>query len=53
MAHSAIMRKWKILFTLNGLRTETVIAAPTQVQALLIAKAMLPGATGLNAIELH
>ena len=47
------MRKWRILLTLNGIRTETVISAPSQLQALMIAKAMYPNATGLNAIEIH
>jgi hypothetical protein len=49
------MRKWRILFTLNGIRTETVITAPSQLLALMIAKAMYAGtdAHGFNAIEIH
>jgi len=47
------MRKWKILLTVNGVRTETVISAPSQLQALMIAKAMYPQASSLNAIEIH
>ena len=45
------MRKWRILFTLKGVRTETVISAPSQLQALMIAKAMFPEASSFNAIE--
>jgi hypothetical protein len=49
------MRKWQILFTLNGIQTETVITAPSQLQALMIAKAMYAGtdAHAFNAIEIH
>ena len=47
------MRKWRILLTLNGIRTETVITAPSQLQALMIAKAMYPQASSFNAIETH
>ena len=47
------MRKWRILFTVNGVRTETVITAPSQLQALTIAKAMFPEASSFNAIEIH
>ena len=47
------MKKWRILFTLHGIRTETVITAPSQLQALMIAKAMYPEASSFNAIELH
>jgi hypothetical protein len=47
------MRKWRVLFTLNGIRTETFLCAPSQLQALMIAKAMYKDATGFNAIEIH
>lgn len=47
------MRKWRILITLKGVRTETVISAPSQLQALMIAKAMYPEASSFNAIEVH
>ena len=47
------MRKWRILFTLHGIRTETVLCAPSQLQALMIAKAMYPAASSFNAIEIH
>jgi hypothetical protein len=49
------MRKWRILFTLNGIRTETIIHAPTQLQAIMIAKALYAGtdAHAFNAIEIH
>jgi hypothetical protein len=47
------MKKWKILLTLKGVRTETVISAPSQLQALMLAKAMYPQASSFNAIEIH
>ena len=47
------MRKWRILFTLHGIRTETVLCAPSQLQAIMIAKAMYKDATDFNAIEIH
>lgn len=47
------MRKWRILLTVNGVRTETVISAPSQLQALMIAKTMFPQASAFNAIEIH
>ena len=47
------MRKWRIIFTLHGIRTETVISAPSQLQALMIAQAMFPEATSFNALEIH
>ena len=47
------MKKWRILFTLHGIRTETVISAPSQLQALMIAKAMYKDATNFNALEIH
>lgn len=47
------MRKWRILLTVNGVRTETVISAPSQLQALMIAQAMFPQASAFNAIEIH
>jgi hypothetical protein len=48
------MRKWRVLLTVNGVRTETVVAAPSQLQAILIVKAQYAGtdAHAFNAIEL-
>lgn len=49
------MRKWRVLFTLNGIRTQTIITAPSQLQAIRIAKAQFAGtdAHDFNAIEIH
>ena len=47
------MRKWRIIFTLRGIRTETVISAPSQLLALYVAKTMYSDATNFNAIEIH
>jgi hypothetical protein len=49
------MKKWRILFTLNGIRTETIITAPSQLLALMIVKAQYAGtdAHAFNAIEIH
>jgi len=47
------MKKWRILFTLRGIRTETVLSAPSQLQALMIARAMFKDATHFNAIAVH
>jgi hypothetical protein len=40
---------------LNGIRTETIITAPSQLQAIMIAKAQFAGtdAHDFNAIEIH
>lgn len=46
------MKKWRILLTVNGVRTETVISAPSQLQAIMIAKAMYPSASSFNAIAI-
>ena len=48
------MKRFRVLFTLNGIRTETVISARSQLQALMIVKAMFAGtdAHGFNAIEI-
>ena len=47
------MKKWRILFTLQGKRLETVIHAPSQLLAILMAKAQYPEATNFNAIEIR
>jgi len=49
------MRKWRVLFTLKGIRTETIITAPSQMQAIMIAKAQYAGtdAHDFNAIEIQ
>lgn len=49
------MKKWRVLFTLQGRRLETIIHAPSQLQAILMAKAGYAGtdAHDFNAIELH
>lgn len=49
------MRKWRILFTLNGIRTETIVTASSQLLALMIVKAQDAGtdAHAFNAIEIH
>jgi hypothetical protein len=48
------MKKWRVLFTLNGIRTETVVSAPSQLQALMIVRALYAGtdAHAFNAIEI-
>ena len=46
------MKKWRILFTLNGIRLETIIYAQSQLRALMIAKAQYPGGSSFNAIEI-
>jgi len=50
---ATVMKKWRILFTLRGIRTETVLYASSQLQALMIARAMFEDATNFNAIEVH
>jgi hypothetical protein len=49
------MKKWRVLFTLNGIPTETIIMAPSQLQGLMIVKAQFAGtdAKAFNAIEIH
>jgi hypothetical protein len=51
----AVMRKWRVILTLNGVRTETIIHAATQYQAIMLAKAQFAGtdAHNFNAIEIH
>ena len=46
------MKKFRILFTLHGQRLETIIHAPSQLRALMIAKAQYPEASNFNSIEL-
>jgi len=46
------MKKWRILFTLNGVRLETIISAPSQLRAIMLAKAQYPGGSSFNAIEI-
>lgn len=48
------MKKWRIRFTLQGMRLEILIHAPSQLQAILMAKAQYAGtdAHDFNAIEL-
>jgi hypothetical protein len=49
------MKKWKILFTLKGVRLSTIIHAPSQLQAIEMAKAQYAGtdAHDFNAIEMN
>jgi hypothetical protein len=47
------MKKWRILFTLRGQRLETIIDAPSQLRALMIAKAQYPEARNFNALEVR
>ncbi len=47
------MRKWKILLTLQGYRLQTIVYAPSQLMAILMAKAQYPEGTNFNAIEIH
>lgn len=49
------MKKWRVLFTLNGIRTETIITAPSMLLALMLVKAQYAGtdAHAFNAIEIH
>lgn len=47
------MRKWRILLTLHGYRLETILYAPSQLMALLMAKAQYPEGSSFNAIEIH
>ena len=46
------MKKWRILFTLHGQRLETIIYAPSQLRAILMAKAQYPEGSNFNAIEI-
>jgi len=49
------MKKWRVLFTLKGIRLETTIHAPSQLLAIAMAKAQYAGtdAHDFNAIEMH
>ena len=49
------MKKWRVLFTVHGIRTETIITAPSQLLAIMIVKAQYAGtdAHAFNAIEIH
>ena len=49
------MKKWRVLFTLNGIRQETIINAPSQLMAIMLAKAQYAAtdAHDFNAIEVH
>ena len=49
------MKKWRVLFTLKGIRTETIITAPSMLLALMIVKAQYAStdAHAFNAIEIH
>jgi len=47
------MRKWRIRFTLNGVRQETTIEAPSQLRAIAMVKAMYPTATSIAADEVR
>lgn len=49
------MRKWRVLLTVNGVQTETIVHAATQYLAIMIAKAQFAGtdAHNFNAIEIH
>jgi hypothetical protein len=47
-----LMKKWRVLFTLDGVRLETIIYAPSQLRAIMLAKAQYPQATSINAIEI-
>jgi hypothetical protein len=55
VANWTTMRKWRVLFTIEGVRTETVVSAPSQLQALMIVMAQYAGtdAHAFNAIEIH
>lgn len=46
------MKKFRILFTLRGQRLETITHAPSQLRALMIAKAQFPEGSNFNAIEI-
>jgi hypothetical protein len=46
------MKKFRILLTLRGQRLETILHAPSQLRAILMAKAQYPEATNFNAIEI-
>lgn len=49
------MRQWRVLFTVNGVRTETVVQALTQLLALMMLKAMFArtDAHAFNALEIR
>lgn len=49
------MKKWRVLFTLKGIRTETIIMAPSQLLAIMIVKGQYAGtdAHAFNALEIH
>lgn len=50
-----IMKKWRVRFTMKGIRLETIVAAPSQLLAIMMAKAQYAGtdAHDFNAIEMH
>ena len=47
------MRKWKIRYTLNGQRLETIVQAESQLRAIAMFKGMMPQATSISAEEIH
>lgn len=47
------MKKWKVRFTLFGIRQQTAIDAPSQSLAIAMIKALYPTATGIAANEIR
>jgi hypothetical protein len=47
------MKKFRITLILKGQQTSTIIHAPTQAQAVALAKAQYPGATNIYAVEIR
>ena len=48
------MKKWRVRFTMKGIRLEMIITAPSQLLAIMMAKAQYTGtdAHDFNAIEI-
>jgi hypothetical protein len=48
------MKKWRVRFTIHGIRTETIMSAPSQLLAIMLVKAQYAGtdAHDFNAIQI-
>jgi hypothetical protein len=49
------MKQWRVRLTLNGIRLETILSAPSQLLAIMLAKAQYAGtdAHDFNAFEIR